>query len=268
MKKIYYLYAWIFGRPSLSRINHFIYALALRALGVYNYTSIKISGEKWLLDNIVKALGKELVVFDVGANIGNYTIDIIEAGVDTKKIFAFEPHPKTFAVLKENMSMHHQVFPVLAALSDQEGEMLLFDRSDSKEGSSHASLSGEIFSEIHKIGKTERAVQVKTLDNFCADNNVNIIDFIKIDVEGFELNVLRGAHGMLTNRKIRVIQFEFTQLNSIIGVFFKEIYDIVSINYDVYRVLPHGLDKICKYNPTKCEIFGYQNFVAILKDDF
>jgi Methyltransferase FkbM domain len=108
-------------------------------------------------------------------------------------------------------------------------------------------------------------VKVDTLDLFCANNEIQIIDFLKIDVEGYELNVLRGAQETLSKNRIRLIQFEFTQLNSAVGVFFKELYDLLSGDYHIYRMLPRGLQKIEAYDPITCEIFAYQNFAAILK---
>jgi len=266
MKTIYYLYAYLFGRPVFSRFNNLVYWLALRSLGIYNYQNSKISGEQWLLNNVVKMLGRNLVIFDIGANVGKFSREVIEAEIDAINIYAFEPHPTTYLTLQSNVEAYKNVVPVMAALSDKEGEMPLFDR-EAGNGTSHASLAGEIFSEIHHVGKTEFSVSVETLDRFCSKNAVDKIDFLKIDVEGFELNVLRGASDMLINRKIRVIQFEFTQLNSVIGVFFKDIYDILSDDYDIYRLLPHGLYEISNYNPTMCEIFGYQNFAAILKSE-
>jgi FkbM family methyltransferase len=265
MQKIYEAYAWLFGRPVFSRFNNLVYGLAIRGLGVYNYSNSKISGEQWLLDNVVKSLGRELVVFDVGANVGNYTKILIDAGVDAKSIYAFEPNPVTFDILSKNLSTIKHVFPIKVALSDQAGKMLLFDRDDEK-SSSHASLSQKIFAEIYMVDNNEKLVQVDTIDSFSKYKNIDFIDFLKIDVEGYEINVLKGANNLLGSRKIRCIQFEFTQLNSTIGVFFKEFYDILSSNYDIFRLLPHGLRRIEKYNPTTCEIFGYQNYAAILKN--
>jgi len=266
MKALYYAYAWLMARPALTKINNMIYGLALRGLGIYNYANSRISGEKWLINSIVKKLGNDLVIFDVGANVGTYTKEIISAGVNANVIYSFEPHPVTYGVLKSNLAPFRQVITVNQALSNENAKMKLFDRAD-EEGSSHASLSSEVFSEVHYVGTTSATVDVVTLDGFCAQKGIETIDFLKIDVEGYEINVLRGANTMLSERNIRVIQFEFTQLNSILGVFFKDIYDMLSKYYDIYRLLPHGLRKIKSYNSTMCEIFGYQNYVAILKDD-
>ena len=67
------------------------------------------------------------------------------------------------------------------------------------------------------------------------------------------------------NNKISIIQFEFTQLNSTTRVFFKDFYELLSEKYKLFRLLPNGLLEIKSYNPTMQEIFGYQNFVAIMK---
>lgn len=265
MKKIYILWAWLFGRPFFNKFNKLMFLLSLRGMGIYNYTSNSLSGEKWLIVNFVKKLGKDLVIFDVGANIGDYSRCLVESGVSVKQIFAFEPHPKTFDALENNTKEMGKVIPVQAALSDQQGEVILFDRAD-QESSSHASLSESIFSEVHKVKNTQRMVKVDTIDMYCLNNNIEAIDFLKIDVEGFELNVLRGSKNMLAEKNVRLIQFEFTQLNSTVGVFFKQIYDLISEDYYIYRLLPHGLQKIERYDPTTCEIFGYQNFAAILKN--
>ena len=266
MKTIYFLWAWLFGRPFLNKFNRLMFSLSLRGMGIFNYTSCSLSGEKWLIENVVKKLGKDLLIFDVGANIGEYSKSLIDGGVSVKQIFAFEPHPKTFDILKQNTKQMGALIPVQAALSDHQAEMMLFDRAD-QEGSPHASLSETIFSEVHAIGYTQRKVRVDTIDMFCAGNDIKAIDFLKIDVEGFELNVLQGSRGMIGKNNVRMIQFEFTQLNSTVGIFFKQIYDILSSKYHIYRLLPHGLEKIEKYNPTTCEIFGYQNFAAILKTE-
>ena len=266
MKTFYYAYAWIMARPVFSKINNLIYALALRGLGVYNYNNSKISGEKWLIHNVVKKLGNNLVILDVGANVGNYTKEILSASVNAKVIYSFEPHPVTYRTLERNLALFNQAVTVNLALSNESGEMSLFDRADG-DGTSHASLSGEIFLEVHHVEKNCSSVSVVTLDGFCTQKNISTIDFLKIDVEGYEFNVLRGSNVMLSTGKIKVIQFEFTQLNSVVGVFFKDIYDILSKRYDIYRLLPHGLRKIESYNPTMCEIFGYQNYVAILRED-
>jgi FkbM family methyltransferase len=265
-KRFFILWAWIFGFPVFNKFNRLIFSLSLRGMGVYNYTSLSLSGERWLIKNIVKRLGKDLLIFDVGANIGDYSKAILDEEVKVKQIFAFEPHPQTFERLKENTGTISELRPVQVALSDTRGKIILYDRINSK-GSSHASLSEDIFLNIHQVESSGVPVEVNTIDIFCSDNNIGMIDFLKIDVEGFEFSVLKGSQDMLDNNKIRVIQFEFTQLNSTVGIFFKQIFNTLSDNYYIYRLLTHGLQQVKNYDATTCEIFGYQNFVAILKTE-
>lgn len=264
MQKIYIVWAWLFGRPFFYYFNEKLFSLAIRGMGIFNYTSPTISGEKWLINNFVKKLGKNLIIFDVGANVGDYSKLLINSEVSISRIFAFEPHPKTFKRLKQNLIENSVLDPVQSALSEIAGNMILFDREDC-DGSSKASLAESIFSEVYQVGSSERSVKVDTIDFFCESNEIKSIDFLKIDVEGYELNVLKGARNMLNNKKIRMVQFEFTQLNSSIGVFFKKIYDLLSGDYVIYRMLSHGVKEIKNYDPITCELFGFQNFVAVLK---
>ena len=108
-------------------------------------------------------------------------------------------------------------------------------------------------------------VELDTLDNFCKLNDIERIDFLKIDVEGHELRVLEGATELLASKKVDIIQFEFTQLNAVIKLFFYDFYSMLSPDFEIFRLVSHGLVPIPKYDPTLHELFGYQNFVAIRK---
>ena len=260
---IYYIYAALCGRPLFSRLNKLLYNLALRGMGVYNYQDSRVSGEQWFIRHILKYAGNNLVVFDVGANIGCYANEVISNRVPVRRIYAFEPHITTYQKLLKN-TVEKPIEAVNLGLSDQSCLATLYDRFNAS-GSCHASLSSSIFSEVHQVKTESTQIQLTTVDKFCELNQIEFIDFLKIDVEGYEINVLRGAEGMLKAQRIRLIQFEFTQLNSTLGIFFKNIYDLLGDNFEIYRLLPHGMEPIKAYNPTYHEIFGYQNFVCIHK---
>jgi hypothetical protein len=89
---------------------------------------------------------------------------------------------------------------------------------------------------------------------------------LKIDTEGNELDVLRGAINSINQKKIKAIHFEFNEMNVISRVFFRDIYLMLK-DYKLYRLLPYGMTEINVYSPLFCEIFAYQNIVAILKKD-
>ncbi len=264
MQFLYQLYAWLFGFPFLCRINKVMYQFSLRGMGLGNYQGMGISGERWFLRTIGQRMGSGLVVFDVGANVGGYS-QLLVRSAHVKRVFAFEPNPQAFALLLSNTSGRQDVSCVKAALSDTSGEVRFYDRVD-KRGSSHASMHAEVFSAVHLVPAVEMSVIARTLDDFCSLESVEHIDLLKIDVEGHELQVLKGANAMLKARKIQAIQFEFTQLNSVLGVFFLDFWKLLSPQFDIYRLLPHGLLRIDAYDPTVCEIFVYQNYIALLRE--
>jgi hypothetical protein len=145
----------MFGRPFFAKLNRLLFNLSLRDLGVYNYTNISISGEKWLIQNKVKNLGKNIVFFDVGAHTGGYAKCLIDEGVDASRIYCFEPNPETFQKLRKNTKGAGNIVQVESALSELCGEIVLYDRGD-QGNSEHASLSEAIFSEVHKVFSTKK----------------------------------------------------------------------------------------------------------------
>src|SRR5258708_1156157 len=88
------------------------------------------------------------------------------------------------------------------------------------------SVNKEVFHEIFKKDDVITSIEFKmdTIDNFCKINNISNIDFLKIDVEGHELSVLKGAQYMLTNKHIKIIQFEFNSHNVYSRVFLRDFY--------------------------------------------
>src|SRR5207344_3202780 len=87
------------------------------------------------------------------------------------------------------------------------------------------------------------------LDDFLSENSIPHIDLIKIDVEGHELEVLRGMKLCIEQKKVEVIQFEFGSFNIISRTFFKDFWELLQNDYDIYRILKDGLFKIKAYSP-------------------
>jgi hypothetical protein len=132
------------------------------------------------------------------------------------------------------------------------------------DGSAHASIHKGVIEEIHSSQSVRYEVEVSTLDDFVATNNISKIDLLKIDTEGNELNVLLGATESLRAGLIDVIHFEFNEMNVISKTYFKEFWDLLS-GYEFYRILYGGMHRIQSYNALTCEIFAYQNIIAVKK---
>ena len=262
MNIFYKIYQYIFSRPSYIKLNKFLFNLSIRGFGILNYETTYLSGENaWLkrrLRNITKP-----VVFDIGANVGNY-IESIYSANSASIVYAFEPHPKNFKRLEEKISTIYQKDQILiinSAVGDTCGQLELYDYSE-KDGSAHASLYQEVIENFHNAQSINHIIQVMTLDQFCYQHNIDHIDFLKIDTEGNELACLRGAQGLLTRGAIRTIQFEFNEMNIISHATFKDFWDILR-GYHFFRLLPGGrLMPIEVYRPLLCEIYAYQNIVV------
>jgi FkbM family methyltransferase len=212
-------------------------------------------------------MGGDGIVFDVGANIGNYSTEIKNANPNTI-IYAFEPHPKSFSKLSTLFShaKHEKDRAVNAGLGREKGTARLFDYQDTDgngSGSEHASLYNEVFQDV-KPDICE--VDILTIDSFCTENNITQIELLKMDTEGNEFAILEGAKRMLSEHRIKIIHFEFGDRNIYSRVFMRDFFKTLS-DYELYRMLPSGLLKL-DYDPFFCEIFGYQNMVAFLKPSF
>lgn len=150
------------------------------------------------------------VIFDVGANCGNYTQLALKEGASSPVIHAFEPSATAFKELAKRFEGNPQVFLNNTALGSEAGESVLYSDSPGSELSSlYPRLVGH-----HGIKMTgNERVRVETLDAYCANHNVPQIDLLKLDVEGHELAVLRGANQLLANGQVKLVSFEFGGCN-------------------------------------------------------
>jgi FkbM family methyltransferase len=256
------IYRFLFARRIFYRLNDLVYQCGLRGMGILNYESGEISGEKRFLSHYLK--GKEnCVVFDVGANVGKYSAEIFKAN-PTAVIYAFEPHPKTFQTLTAGIR-HANFHPNNFALGDENGTLPLYDYAD-RDGSSHASLFKDVIEKIHEAKSVRHDVQVTTLHSFIEGHGIGVIDLLKIDTEGNELNVLKGGLEYLRSGKVKAVHFEFNEMNLSSRTYFKDFWEILP-NFVFYRLLPDGAIRLPIYAPIVCEIFAYQNIVAVLKEE-
>jgi FkbM family methyltransferase len=256
-------YERIFSRKIFQRYNSLLFDLALRGKGIGSLSDISQNGEAKFLRNISKIFAeKEIIAFDVGANIGDYT-DMISRFFKNNRIYAFEPHPKSYELLKQKFKGKDNIILYQFGLGSSNYSTKLYDYKDS-DFSPHASTYGEMFNDIYKRETTSYEIEVITLDSFIEREKIESIDLLKIDVEGGELEVLKGAKEALSRNKIKIIQFEFNYTHIISRVFLKDFYNLLH-NFEFYRILRSGLLKL-NYD-VRNEIFIIQNIVAINKNN-
>ena len=258
IEHIYNLYTHIFAKSWLVRFNKLLFGLSLRGLGILNYKTKHQSGELDWLKRYLSSI-EAPIVFDVGANVGDYSNDIVKL-FPNALIYAFEPHPKNFGTL--NSLSEGSLHCFNRAVGYQKEQILLYDY-EINDGSAHASLYQEVIEGIHQGKSVSYKVDVITLDDFCSEREITNIDLLKIDTEGNELKCLIGAAQLLEEGKIQAIQFEFNEMNIISRCTFKDFWDLLS-NFNLYRLLPGGyLLEIKQYSSTFCEIYAYQNIIAL-----
>ena len=142
------------------------------------------------------------VFLDAGANHGLLSFGLAGRLADRVKFHLFEPNPKLVSSIKQSLALYPQMHCKInqMALSDREGTVtFLFDAEQS--GTSHI-VSGAAGEEVVST----------TLDLYLERENIKRVDLLKIDVEGFELAVLRGAERHLQNQNIQAIYFEHFQI--------------------------------------------------------
>ncbi len=103
LNAIYKLYAYLFSRRYFIKWNKFLYQISLRGLSILNCQNDYLIGEKFWLKKYLRSKYNP-VVLDVGANIGKYSNEIYNINKETT-ILAFEPHPKTYKKLINNVKL-------------------------------------------------------------------------------------------------------------------------------------------------------------------
>jgi FkbM family methyltransferase len=259
MDKLYDIYRSIFCRKTFFNLNYALYHLSLRGMGIAN--PVSESGEKLFIHNVVAKMD-EPVVLDIGANVGRYAVAVRSANPEAE-LYAFEPHPKTFKTL-EDQAEQYCFNAIQSACGSEEGTITLYDYDE--EGSSHASAMQEVIEEIHEKEKISTDVPVTTVDGFADTHDLSCIDLLKIDTEGYEEEVLKGARSMINSSSVRFVQLEFNEMNIKSRTFARDIIDILD-GYKIFRMLPDGLVHLGEYHPLKYEIFGFQNLIAINSSD-
>ena len=156
---------------------------------------------------------KAITIFDVGAHDGR-TIKLYRKHFPNSTMFSFEPTPETFENLKNNASNYQNAEVFNVALSNFVGQTEFFVNKSSLTNSilkpfDEKYIAPNIFHTVEKI-----VVNTNTIDAFCKEKKLEKINILKIDVQGAELDVLKGAAAMLTNKNIDLIylEVEFVEL--------------------------------------------------------
>lgn len=261
-KSVKSVYVFLFVRKIFYPLHLLLYKLSLLGLGIKNYENDRVSGEKAFIKFLLK--GRFLndgAIFDVGANVGNYSVMLRSQGIRLP-IFAFEPHPVAFRKLQQ-AAVADQFTAVPLGAGENSTSAAMYDYQG-QGGSEHASMYKHVIEDLHHGQVEEVAINLTTLDEFVLQEGITKIALLKIDTEGHESSVLKGANHIIASGMVAVIQIEFNEMNIISRTFFKDFVALLP-GYDFYRLLPDGLQPLGQYNAVHQEIFSFQNIVALKK---
>ena len=171
-------------------------SLDLSINGVYGELDTKIIREE---------IHEGDIVIDVGANIGYYTLIFAQLVGSSGKVFAFEPEPKNFEILKKNIEINNyqNIVAEQKIVSDKSGIVKLF-----------IAEHGIVGHRINQEKSSQKFIEVESiiLDNYIKKLNLdNKINFIKIDVEGSEPKVLEGTKEIIQKSNQLKIFTEFNR---------------------------------------------------------
>lgn len=141
------------------------------------------------------------VLFDIGANVGQTANGLVQY-FPKSSIYCFEPASKTFNILSQNFANYSNVKCIQRGMGSVSGSanIILHDNSE---------LNTIVSNGPRENLKTgEEIILLDTVDEFAKSQNITHIDFLKMDVQGWEMEVLLGAEDLLRDKKIRFIYTE------------------------------------------------------------
>lgn len=193
-------------------------------------------------DIFIRLIKKVKVFYDIGANIGYYSL--IAAMENNKiKIVAFEPATGPLFFLKENVKMNHfrNITIEDLAISEKEGEIAFYEIKNDKYSYLKYNLAGEgnTGSKTYDRNYAPISVKTTTLDNYILENKEKNIDLIKIDTEGTENLILSQADVILDKMKpIIICETLYNVIESELQTIFEK------YGYEFYNHTDEGLKKV------------------------
>lgn len=256
------------ARP-LSRIacSRLFYNPSRMVNAYLNFLLGKGSGTGWdLKDEVCAAVAKirrpQPVIFDVGANIGSWSKSVLRV-FPGARVFIFEPSPWCRSIMEKVPELAPATL-IPCALGERTGTSSLHF-SGPTDGSASLHERGDTYFMDRRYQVAE--VQVITLDDVIESNELDFVDFVKMDIEGHEPFALRGAERSLAARRIGALTFEFGTGNINSRTFFREIWDLLTPEFNIWRITPSGKSVFIDEYYEDMEYFrGVSNYVAELRE--
>jgi len=205
------------------------------------------------------------VIFDVGAAKGDWTNEVLKRHTPLA-VHLFEPIPSICNMLYKRYDSDKRIIINCCAVSNIKSIKNFCIYPEYLNMSSIYQRRMEVEKKV-KIHPNFIDVYALSLDEYCREKEINIIDFLKIDTEGSEYDILKGAVGLLLEHKIKKIQFEYGECFLDAGFTLKEVFRFLQdIGYSIAEMTNKGLKPIKQFT---CELENYKwtNFLASIRKD-
>ena len=202
---------------------------------------IHLNGERALLERLVPFAPR--VVFDVGANVGEWSIAACEL-LPGATVHAFEiAEPTAEALARNGARFAGRLVVNRCGLSDQAGEVDLWYSSESSTAASTQLDAIQVGAADHGITTIDRLrARVRTGDDYLREQGIERVDLLKIDVEGAEPAVLRGFSDAFARGAIGLVQFEYGPINVRTRFLLADFFAFFEQHgYVVGKLLPEGV---------------------------
>jgi FkbM family methyltransferase len=230
----------LLGRRHLYRLGRFLFNYA--RLDLQN--DMEINGELHVQQVALQNTSPSpLVCFDVGANVGLWSKALLQQA-DQKhiaaQVHAFEPCSETFAALSKNLNGNGRSGKFVAvrkACSDHIGRATLNIVQPGCCG------VNSIVTESRFPVQSREEVELTTIDAYCRESSITAIRLLKIDAEGHDLAVIKGAAEMLRRKAIDIIQFEYNQSWIEARSFLRDAFETAqAFGYELGKVTRRGVE--------------------------
>jgi len=260
------IYSYFFARKWAQPFSHLLLSTSLRGRGYENCCSPWITGEQHFVDLLSKLDPK--LCLDIGANKGQYSDLLLNK--TTAKVIAFEPLPISFQELKKlEQAYKERFFSFNLGIGAKDSDVLPMFFCDEKSELATFSADANKVSYVSSANLNTMNLPLISLDFFFRENDfgsISEIDLLKIDTEGFEMEVLLGAKETLSLRKPKFIQIEFNWHQMYRGHTLFSFSKILS-DYVLFQILPFN-NGLVRRDPERPEtnIYRYGNFVFVRKN--
>ena len=208
------------------------------------------------------------MVFDIGANLGQWTMRVLKRKVNCN-YHLFEPSIDLFRKLSFNLFYEIEKGKIVVnnyAISNCEATKLFYYYSKFPGNSTFYRRGSKVEGPPFNIGKPEiEEISSISLDKYCKEKGISLIDFLKIDTEGSEWEILKGARNLISNGRIDFIQFEYGECFRDAGSTLREVYKyLVNYKYEIFKMLPDRLKYVRRFISFR-EDYKWCNFLAVNK---